>query len=170
MKDLIAYGLAAVLGLLALFGVIEGYSSYERGQKVQNAVVLLQQLKTELSKKYQYQTSRYGTAEITAANLIAFGAVPSSAVFSTTEVRNPWLGELTTTGSTSNLLVDFGSIDTASCISLTSELPAGIGILSVAVASSTAGLSGATPNTFPVPPATGATLCSSPSNALRFRL
>lgn len=171
MPHLLAYGLMIVLGLVAYFGVMPLYAQYDRGQKVQDTHLLLSTIRTEVSKKYQYQPNGFGTAEITGTNLIIWGAVPSWARFTTTEVRNRWNGVVQVVGATDRLNVSLDQVPREACIALLSEQPADTGIIGVSGGASVAGALAATVVALPMSPDTATTTCANATNnAVRFQL
>ena len=168
MKDILGALFAVIAAIFGITQVTDVYSQTTAAQRVQATVNDGVVVFAGVKKKYQHQAGGYGTAVITDANLITWGAAPSTWQFSTTELRNAWSGAVTVTGATDVLHIDHEDIPQADCIAILSETPKGAGVYQYAAAAALAGLGAATVYTVPVSPADATTACAAATNAVRF--
>jgi hypothetical protein len=158
MRELIGVGLALFLGVLGIFFAYGVFGSSNVNSQVQETFVELQQARTEL-QSYALQNGGYGTVPFPFAQIKALALLPLQAIGATGTI-NQWKGTIALTGNSTNFFADYTNVDPTSCARLLTRLPAGAGVTGVAVATSAAGLSGATVNPLPISAATAAAACS----------
>jgi hypothetical protein len=168
MQDLIGTMTAKVLAIIGVVAALAiGILAYARND-IADMHSTIAQIHQVLYPMHRYTSGRFGTAVITDANIVTWQAVPDSAVFSATEIRNPWDGAITVTGATDALHIDTDNIPQDACVKLVTEIPTSSVVRSVGIASTLAGVAGATQSAVPMTPTAATTACAASQNAIRF--
>ncbi len=118
MKDLIAYGIAAVLSIVALLGLgslitsSQQTASDSRWQEDINFMAL------KMMQLYGFRPNRYGTGCFTDASLTRVGVYPDHIVNASGAALNEYGGAYAVCGAGQTLWIYSPSVPAATCISM----------------------------------------------------
>jgi len=167
MRELIGYGLAALLAFAAIGLVYVFYSDTQRDSDTVNLYQELMVITSQLKKTYAHTPSRFTASAISDETLIDLNIAPASTHRTATSISNVFGGDIDITGNTNTASIDTDEIPASVCVNLLTRFIVNAGILSVGVASSMAGLDAATALDVPLDTSDAHTACSSDTNAIR---
>ncbi len=137
--------LAAATGIVAV--ALAGGSSLLTDSAVQASISELTSFQGRMRNAHASVGFDYGSAAIDDADIIAAGYAPSSMV-SGSALKSRWRTDVAVTGSGTSFVVEIAGVPQEDCIALIQQLQQPVAV-SVRVASSSAGISGASAITLP---------------------